>query len=533
MAGWFPPPSSTNLSPIPTTTTTSDKIMVTAAVIGGGASGAITVDTLRKQGIETTVFERRDILGGVWVYDSDPGPLTVVPGRTGEQSDLVSNTPDFEGIEPGESINTSPGEYNRQTFENPHRYEPTPTFESLSTNVPERVMTYSDKPKWDWKENGVYTYPLQTRFVHHSTIQRYIEQYFQPNIDVVKFSTTVEKASKTKDGKWTLTTRTRSATEDVWAQTKYDHLVVATGHYHVPFIPDVPGIQLAYRLYPNRIVHSKHFRESNLDLFKDKTVVIVGSRASGADLVSLLAPIAHQTIQSVRATKGPIFKKSFVNQDKVVRAGEVVSYVCKDGGFNVETADGQSFSPDVVIYCTGYQYSYPFLRDQVPDLTDGVFLPDVYLHTFYTPDPSLAFVGVPVDAVSFRAFEYQAVWVARYISGQIELPSVDEQQLWNKRRFEERGSTRSYHSLSSLEAVQDFFDALTELGGGVKAQKKGGRDFPVFGRQDIDELKAAAPARWVEEPNKEAAEEESETSELDTGDSEGHTDDTSVDGDEK
>lgn len=493
------------------------------------------MDTLRKQGIETTLFERRDILGGVWVYDSKPGQLTVVPGRTGEQADLASNTPDFDGIGPGESIHTSPGEYNRQTFENPHRYEPTPTFESLSTNVPERVMTYSDKPKWDWKENRDREYTPETRFVHHSTIQRYIEEYFQPNIDVVKFSTTVERATKTKDGKkWTLTTRTQLANEDVWSQTEYDHLIVATGHYHVPFIPDVPGIQLAYRLYPSRIVHSKHFRESELDNYRDKTVMIVGSRASGADLVSLLAPFAKLTIQSVRATKGPIFKKTFANQEKVVRAGEVVSYVCKDGGFNVETSDGQFFAPDVVIYCTGYQYSYPFLRDEIPNLTDGVILPDVYLHTFYTPDPTLAFVGVPVDAVSFRAFEYQAVWVARYISGQVELPSVDLQQLWNNQRFSERGSTRFYHSLSSLEAVQEFFDTVTELGGGVKSQKKGGRDFPVFGREDIDELKAAAPARWVEEPKKgETREEESEISEQDTGDSESHTDDTSVDGDEK
>lgn len=502
-------------------------IMVTTAIIGGGASGAITLDTLRKQGIECTLFERRNILGGVWVYDSQPGQLTVVPGRKEDLSDLASTTPDFDDVEPGEDIHTDPDEYNRPTFENPHRYEPTPTFESLSTNVPERVMTYSDKPKWDDNDKSD-DYSLSTRFVHHSTIQQYIERYFQPNIDLVKFSTVVEKATKGVDGKWTLTTRTRLEKEDVWTQTHYDTLVVATGHYHVPYIPDIPGIQLAYRLYPHRIVHSKHFRESNIDSYRDKTVMIVGSRASGADLVSLLAPYARQVIQSVRANKGPIFKKSFANQDKVVRSGEIVSYVCKDGGFNVETSDGQFFEPDVVIYCTGYQYSYPFLREQIPDLTDGVILPDVYLHTFYTPDPSLAFVGVPVDAVSFRAFEYQAVWVARVFAGHVRLPAVDKQLEWVDERFAERGSTRFYHSLSSLEAVQEFFDTVTELGGGVQGFDRSARDFPVFSQADIDELKAAAPARWVEEPKKEETE-----SEVDTGESEGHTDNTSVDGDEK
>lgn len=506
--------------------------MPTAAIIGGGASGAITIDALRRQGIEVTLFERRNILGGVWVFDPEPGLLTVIPGRKEDQSDLSSSTPDFDGIETGETILTSPNEYNRQTFENPHRYEPTPTFESLSTNVPERVMTYSDKPKWNpstWNTPSAKSYSPDSRFVHHSTIQKYIEQYFEPNIGRVKFSTTVEKASKNEHGKWALTTRTQLPSEDEWAQHTFDYLVVATGHYHVPYIPDVPGIQQVYHRYPNRIVHSKHFRETDLEQYRGKTVLVVGSRASGADIVALVSPVAKQTIQSLRSAKGPIFKKSFSNQDKLVQTGEVTAYVCSSGGFDVVTADGPVFSPDYVIYCTGYQYSYPFLREQYPDLTDGTILPDLFQHTFYMPDPTLSFVGVPVDAVSFRAFEYQAVWLARYMSGAVSLPPVGEQQLWANQRFDERGSTRAYHSLSSLEAVEEFFDTTTRLGGGVRPLTPGGRAFPVFGEADVAELKAAAPARWA--PDVTVSSSESSEEDVEHLVSADDTDDTSVEGD--
>jgi len=41
---------------------------------------------------------------------------------------------------------------------------------------------------------------------------------------------------------------------------EYDAIAVASGHYTVPFIPDIPGISEWNKAYPGRISHSKFFR---------------------------------------------------------------------------------------------------------------------------------------------------------------------------------------------------------------------------------------------------------------------------------
>jgi cation diffusion facilitator CzcD-associated flavoprotein CzcO len=41
---------------------------------------------------------------------------------------------------------------------------------------------------------------------------------------------------------------------------EFDAVVVASGHYHAPQIPDIPGLKQIKDLWPNRIWHSKRYR---------------------------------------------------------------------------------------------------------------------------------------------------------------------------------------------------------------------------------------------------------------------------------
>lgn len=41
----------------------------------------------------------------------------------------------------------------------------------------------------------------------------------------------------------------------------YDAVAIANGHYTVPFIPDIPGIQEWNKQYPGSITHSKYYRK--------------------------------------------------------------------------------------------------------------------------------------------------------------------------------------------------------------------------------------------------------------------------------
>ena len=54
---------------------------------------------------------------------------------------------------------------------------------------------------------------------------------------------------------------------------EYDAVVVASGHYNDPFIPDIPGLVDFDKAYPGAISHSKFYRRPND--FKDKVRMLV------------------------------------------------------------------------------------------------------------------------------------------------------------------------------------------------------------------------------------------------------------------
>lgn len=82
---------------------------------------------------------------------------------------------------------------------------------------------------------------------------------------------------------------------------------------------------------------------------------------------------------------------------------------------------------DVVIYATGYHYSFPFLQkgDGIPSLTEDGRVGPLYQHVFPCSSyaPSLSFVGLLWKVVPFPQFELQSRWIARCLSGRSELPS--------------------------------------------------------------------------------------------------------------
>jgi len=45
-------------------------------------------------------------------------------------------------------------------------------------------------------------------------------------------------------------------------------VVVASGHYHAPVIPDTPGLKEIKEKWPSRVWHSKNYRHP--EIFKDK-----------------------------------------------------------------------------------------------------------------------------------------------------------------------------------------------------------------------------------------------------------------------
>jgi hypothetical protein len=115
-------------------------------------------------------------------------------------------------------------------------------------------------------------------------------------------------------------------------------------------------------------------------------------------------------------------------------------------------------------------------------------VPELYQHTFYK-DPTLAVVGVPTDAISFMAFEYQAILISRFFAQRVSLPPLKEQIRWSLSRYREKGDSRQYHTIDWGKKL-DYLNLLKELGGGDSIGT--GCPFPEFSSEDEALLKSLA-----------------------------------------
>lgn len=77
---------------------------------------------------------------------------------------------------------------------------------------------------------------------------------------LVSYDTTVELANKQGD-EWVLTLRKSIPGElaDHWWEERFDAIVVAVGHYSVPFVPRIPGLVEFGDKRPGSVQHSKHY----------------------------------------------------------------------------------------------------------------------------------------------------------------------------------------------------------------------------------------------------------------------------------
>mmetsp|Transcript_7251 Transcript_7251/g.26674 ORF Transcript_7251/g.26674 Transcript_7251/m.26674 type:complete len:188 (-) Transcript_7251:1901-2464(-) len=93
---------------------------------------------------------------------------------------------------------------------------------------------------------------------------------------------------------------------------------------------------------------------------------------------------------------------------------------------------------DCIVYCTGYHYRFPFLKDAGAVTVDDNRVAPLYEHLF-TPrfGATLSFIGLPFKVVPFPMMQLQSRWVAQALSGRVILPLEEEmtnacQEFYNK-----------------------------------------------------------------------------------------------------
>lgn len=393
------------------------------AVIGAGPSGLAAVKYLLAEKCfdKIDVFEKRSAAGGVWNYSS--GAL---------KKELPTPVPQLDPNGPLEDPVWSP------TCPNDGASEVTfvsPIYDTLEANLPKELMRFSDK-----------LFPDEEQVLpRHSVVKKYLHGYAEDVKELIQLETQVQDLRPNPSGAsgWALTIRNLRTGDD--KTDSYDAVVVASGHYDVTYLPDIPGIREWNKAYPKVISHSKHY--DSPPIFRDKKAVVVGSSASAIDIGAQISEVSKGKL--LVSERSESYLQPPPTTDKIYFP-EIVEFL-PSANYDraIRFADGRIESEiDAIVFCTGYLYSFPFLSSlDPPVITDGRRTVNAYQHLFYTYNPTLVFPLMTQRIVPFPFAESQASVFARVWSGRLSLPSQAEMIAWEKNLVAEKGNGTFFHYL--------------------------------------------------------------------------------------
>ncbi|XP_025836607.1 flavin-containing monooxygenase FMO GS-OX-like 2 isoform X2 [Agrilus planipennis] len=227
---------------------------------------------------------------------------------------------------------------------------------------------------------------------------------------LIKFSHHVTDISPLDNGKWKITAINKPTKEEV--TSIFDAVMICNGHYNQPIYPKLPG----QNKFKGRQLHSHHYRSP--DPFKGNNVLVIGAGPSGLELTLKISDVAEKVVLS-HHSKEPITTKYPSNVElkpdvRCIREKEV------------EFIDGTCCCFDAIFYCTGYEYSFPFLNKSCGITVDDNHIQPLYKHMIHMMKPTMCFIGIPFNVCAFQMFDLQARFYVKYLDGDLKLPSEEE-----------------------------------------------------------------------------------------------------------
>lgn len=215
-------------------------------------------------------------------------------------------------------------------------------------------------------------------------------------------------------------------------------------------------------------------------------MLVIGNSASGHDIAAELTSTVQLPVYQSRRSPSrwdgdsppPGIEWRPIIQEYVPSTGRIIF---SDGTYLDDI--------DTVIYCTGYQVSFPFWN---PANNDGRELWDPrerklvksYWHTFFRDLPTLAIIGLP-RTLTFRSFEYQAIALSRLWSGRnrASLPPLSEQEAWESERLaKQKSEGKKFHDIPWDDGETfEWLEGLFHIAG-LGTLSGDGRIPPVLGK---------------------------------------------------
>ncbi|KAH8108050.1 hypothetical protein BXZ70DRAFT_32547 [Cristinia sonorae] len=483
------------------------------AIIGAGVGGLISYRELTQTGFEVHLYERDNSPSGNWHYTDEVPVDAPIPNRDISVGDYEPDLPP-EGVKYPYTVEYVAGKGGTENeFRQRVHRAPKPGWKTLSSNAPAPIQQIRETP---WPAGTAWELPILK-------LQRYLRAFASwhglnsnddnPN---VWYNTRVELVEKHKDGNgWSLTLKKLVKTGNdrlkaTWWKQDYDAVVVATGRYNAPNIPNIEGLAKWNEKFPGHVLHSRQYRVP--EPFANQTVLVVGAHNSGGEIARDIIKHAGKVYQSIRPSTAPV--PVFAGVDFLARVPYNVSIIpeikrflpptpgsqFKDG--RIELFNGTILTGiDKIIFATGFRYSYPFLPgyhnsslgldEQVPHdvafqpiVSDGTHLRALYLDAFYIPDPTLVFINMNYGMQSFTHAEFTSLAAAQAWSGTADFPSTKKQWEWFDGTYERRkGYGRHFQYLSPEETKETLRHYVGWLNSA--AAKYGGRQ--------IDQLPTELP----------------------------------------
>ena len=213
---------------------------------------------------------------------------------------------------------------------------PNSMYRYLWSNGPKECLEFADYSFDEHFQKPIPSFPPR------EVLQNYILGRAEKS-DVkkyVKFNTTV--SSVVDNGNGFDITYTNKKDNTVHTDS-FDKLIVATGHFSVPYIPEYEGMNS----FPGRIMHSHDFRDA--EEFRNKNVVVLGSSYSAEDVALQCYKYGAKTV-----TIGYRNNPMGFNWPEGMKE---VHYMDKIDGNKAIFKDGTVQEMDALILCTGYLLS--------------------------------------------------------------------------------------------------------------------------------------------------------------------------------
>lgn len=416
-------------------------------VVGAGSSGIVAAKVLLEHGHQVECVEKGSGIGGNWRFRNDNGMSA--------------------------------------------------SYASLHINTSKEKMAYSDFPM-------PADYP---DYPHHSQVLAYFEDYVDHFgiRDHIRFQTEVQAVRREGDG-WRVDTE---SADGAAVSDQYDAVVVANGHHWSPRHVSFEGH------FDGETQHS-HGYETAAG-FEGRRVLVVGIGNSGVDISCELSRVASKVFLSTRRSahilpkyawgrpidhytseagaKLPLrIQRLFFelvlglsrgNQElfgvaepdhHILAAHPTISADLLNlvghgritmkpnlerlDGDGVQFVDGSRELVDTIIFATGYNVSFPFLKASIvaPERNEV----PLFRKVVHPEHPGLFFIGLvqPLGAIMPIA-EVQSQWVSKLLSGQVALPDRAGMERGIR---DDRAKMRKRYVTSDRHTIQvDFYPYLHQL----------------------------------------------------------------------